>query len=88
MQAFAMQLGNGFFLDDKFANGVADGNAFGFVHTEFVAAGNPFEGFLQQAGSHKTDGLVGTGAAPAAWAFMNGPYPFGIFFFHGGLLVT
>src|SRR5688572_10657194 len=88
MQACAMQLGNGFFLDDEFANGVADGNAFGFVHTEFVADGNPLEGFLQQAGCHKAYGLVGAGAAPTAWALMNGPYPLGVFFFHGSLLVT
>ena len=31
-------LGNGFFLNDEFADRITHGNAFGFIHAEFITA--------------------------------------------------
>jgi len=40
-------------LDNEFTNSITYGNAFRFVDPEFIAAGNPFEGLLQQAGGNE-----------------------------------
>jgi hypothetical protein len=39
--AASFRLGNRFFLYDEFTDTVSNGNALGFVDTEFIAAGNP-----------------------------------------------
>jgi hypothetical protein len=84
----ALGLGDRFFLYDEFANWITHRYTLGFVYAKFVAAGNPFEAFLKQTCSDKTNGLIHAGTPPTAGALVDGPNPFGIFFFNGCLLVA
>jgi hypothetical protein len=81
-------LNEGFFLNDKLADLIAEGNAFGFIHAEFIASGYPLEALLQQAGGDETDRFINAYPPPATRAFMDRPNEFVILLLNRRVLVT
>ena len=78
----------GFFLDDKFADAIADRAALGLIYAKFQAAGHPGQHGLEQTGRDVADRFIGILAGPADRAAVDRPYECIICFVYGGKLVS